>query len=74
MRKHNLDWYKKRVGKRVYRTKASCQCEICNKIGEVGLIIDDDFHAQYLHDCQNELNLYYFDKPIPKNKELTIRS
>lgn len=64
MEKHNKQWYQDRIGKRVYRTEASCQCDVCKKIGEVGLVIDDELHAQYLYDCQNELDLYYFDNPI----------
>ena len=59
--RHDLKWFKDRVGKRVFRTEATCQCPICKKIGEVGLVIADEFHAQYLFDCQNELNLRYFD-------------
>ena len=62
MNRHDLKWFKDRIGKRVFRTQSKCQCEVCKKVGEIGLIIDDDFHAQYLYDCQNELGLYYFDK------------
>ena len=66
MEKHSKQWFIDRIGQRVYRTDASCSCEVCKKIGEVGLIISDDLHAQYLYDCQNELNLYYFDEPLNK--------
>ena len=62
MEKHNLKWYKDRIGKRVYRTESQCKCDVCTKVGEVGLIIADELHAQYLYDCQNELYLYYFDE------------
>lgn len=67
MIKNNLQWFKDRVGKRVYRTDSTCQCDICKKVGEIGLIISDDLHANYLFDCQNELDLYYFDEPIKIN-------
>lgn len=60
--KHEKSWFQARVGKRVFRTEASCQCEVCKTVGRVGLVIADEFHAQYLFDCQNELGLYYFDE------------
>ena len=65
--KHNLDWYKDRVGKRVYRTASTCPCEICKSVEDVGLVIADELHANYLYDCQNDLNLYYFDEPKKNN-------
>ena len=68
MKKHKLDWYKKRIGKKVYRTSSPCDCIICKKIEEVGLNILDELHAIYLFDCQNELDLYYFDKPLKPTK------
>jgi hypothetical protein len=70
MNKHNLEWYKERIGKRVYRTESSCQCEVCKKVGEIGLIISDNLHAQYLYDCQNELDLYYFDEKSNQKQQI----
>ena len=64
MKQHKLEWYKKRIGKKVYRTAFTCPCEVCEKVEEVGLYIADIMHANYLFDCQNELELYYFDKPL----------
>ena len=69
MEKNKIEWYIDRIGKRVYRTKAKCDCIVCETIGEVGLIITDELHAQYLFDCQNELGLFYFDE---KPKEDTL--
>ena len=62
MEKNDLKWYKDRIGKRVYRTASQCQCEVCKKVEDVGLIIADELHANYLFDCQNDLDLYYFDE------------
>ncbi len=62
MELHDLDWFKERIGKKVYRTESKCPCEICKKIGKIGLYIADNLHANYLYDCQNELDLFYFDK------------
>lgn len=67
LQKHELEWFISRVGKRVFRNESSCQCEACRKVGEVGLVINDHLHAQYLYDCQNELDLYYFDKQQKDN-------
>lgn len=67
MEKHDLEWYKKRIGKKVYRTASTCPCEVCKKVEDVGLYIADELHANYLYDCQNELDLYYFDE---KNKPM----
>lgn len=64
MEKYNKQWYLDRIGKRVYRTEAPCKCEVCVIIGQKGVIIADQLHAQYLYDCQNELDLYYSDNPI----------
>lgn len=58
----DLQWFKDRVGKRIYRwTKTTCDCAICSNVLDVGLIIDDEIHAQYLYDCQNEMQLQYED-------------
>lgn len=62
MKANNLEWFKDRVGKRIFRTESTCTCEVCKKVYEVGLIVVDMFHAQYLYDCQNSLGLFYFDK------------
>ena len=67
LQKHELEWFISRVEKRVFRNESSCQCEVCRKVGEVGLVINDRLHAQYLYDCQNELDLYYFDKQQKDN-------
>lgn len=61
---HTLDWYKQRVGKRIYRiNKTGCECEVCTRVFNEGLILLDDDHCQYLFDCQNELGLRYYEKP-----------
>jgi hypothetical protein len=62
MEKNNLQWFKDRVGKKVYRTKSTCNCMVCYDVFMNGLVIADEFHANYLFDCQNELDLYYFDE------------
>jgi hypothetical protein len=62
LEKHDIQWYKDRIGKRVYRTESTCKCSICARVFEVGLIITGELHAHYLFDCQNEMGLFYFDK------------
>ena len=67
MEKHELDWFKQRIGKRVFRTESSCKCDICNKVYENGLIVMDEYHADYLFYCQNQLDLFYFDEKPKKD-------
>ncbi len=53
----NLDWFKKRVGKRIYRDAVKCHCSSCDDVVCVvcnGLTIADEDHAVYLYDNQNE--------------------
>ncbi len=59
---HDKQWYIDRIGKRVFRLKSDCDCLVCRKVEEVGLIISDKLHALYLFDGQNELGLKYFDE------------
>ena len=62
MDKHNIEWFKERIGKKVYRTKGQCNCMVCYNVFMNGLYISDEFHVNYLYDCQNDLDLYYFDE------------
>jgi hypothetical protein len=67
MEKNNLQWFKERIGKNVFRTASTCPCEVCKKVEDVGLYIADELHANYLYDCQNDLDLYYFDEKPKEN-------
>jgi hypothetical protein len=29
---NKLEWFKKRIGKKVYRTASTCPCEVCKKV------------------------------------------
>lgn len=62
MEKHNKQWFLDRIGKKVFRTNGQCKCEVCANVVKNGLIIAGELHAIYLYDCQNELDLFYFDK------------
>lgn len=62
-------WFTDRIGKRVYRNKTSCECEICKYNYENGLIINDDTHAIYLTDveaCSSDEGtpIRYFDTKV----------
>ena len=57
MEKHEVQWFKDRIGKRVFRTASTCPCEICRKVEDVGLVVEDELHANYLYDCQNNIDL-----------------
>jgi hypothetical protein len=58
---HDKQWFIDRIGKRIYREKNVCNCEVCITVHKEGLIITDKQHANYLYDCQ-EMNLIYYDK------------
>jgi hypothetical protein len=55
-------WFINHIGKRIYRTKNSCQCEICKAVYEHGLFVDDRMQAIYCHDAECELGVYYFSR------------
>lgn len=74
MSKLNLKWFKDRIGKRVYRTGTSCDCEICNCVVSQGLIIKDNIHAMYLNDIYHDFNaegdyIMYYDTLEERNKD-----
>lgn len=59
-------WFKQRIGERVFRNKTTCPCKSCTNVYENGLVIEDGYHATYLHDCEAEFTacgnpLRYFD-------------
>lgn len=58
-----LQWFKSRIGKRVYRNY-SCHCPTCHYAFWHGIIIEDDLHATYLRDCEADLELHYADSKI----------
>ncbi len=62
--KHTLKFFTNRIGKRLYRNKTTCDCETCTNVWKNGLVVHDDFHARYLHTCQCDLDIDYFEKPI----------
>lgn len=69
-------WFLDRIGKRVYRTKGSCDCPVCISVELNGLIISDNLHACYLYDCERELGLKYYDslEEVKNNEHETIQT
>ena len=59
---HDLQWFIDRIGKRVFRDKNFCSCEVCKNIFENGLVILDKQHATYLWDVQAETGIKYYEK------------
>ena len=75
MKPHDLQWFKDRIGQRVYRENNKCKCNVCVEVFERGLIIKDEIHAYYLLDCQNELELIYTDninKQMSNQKQTAV--
>jgi hypothetical protein len=67
---HELTWFQERVGKKVFRNETSCKCINCTFNYKNGVVINDDIHANYLFDMQNELRLNYFDEPKTRTKKI----
>lgn len=59
--KQRQQWFKDRIGTRVFRGKVSCECKSCTCIEKIGLIITDLDHAIYLNDISSELGIEYRD-------------
>lgn len=56
-----LEWFINRIGKRVYRNKSKCSCDMCDHAYKEGVKIRDVVHANYLQLCQQELGLTYYE-------------
>ena len=75
--RHTLKWFQNRRGKTIYRKpiktiKGKKCCDMCSK-KQVEIFrpqkgVPD--HAQYLFECQNELEIQYFDKPVGREKHI----
>ena len=69
-----LKWFKARIGKRIYRDANKCKCETCYVITLNGLTVNDEDHAEYLYNLQNDFyaddkfDLNYRDKLLVKEK------
>ena len=62
MKRHTLQWFKNRIGKRIYRlTDVHC-CKHCQNTYEKGLVISNNTHASYVYAWQNEIGLEYAEK------------
>jgi len=48
----SLNWFKNRIGKRIYRDRNDCHCLDCEDAVGNGLIVRDKNHAEYLHMIQ----------------------
>ena len=68
---HTLKWFRNRRGKTIYRRPIKTEkggkcCDRCEQI-EVKVSPpkkDMPDHAQYLFDCERELGIKYFDRPV----------
>lgn len=60
--KHQLHWFKNRIGKRIYRDKCGCTCKICTQAWHKGVIVRDEQYAEYLHMVQYDLDINYRDE------------
>lgn len=64
MKHHTLKWFHRRIGKKIYRAATPCNCPSCYEVEKNGLLVGDNFHAEYLFNMQNDYPVEYFDKPL----------
>lgn len=56
----SLSWFEERIGKRIYRDSNHCnggKCKDCKMIEDVGIVVADEQHANYLYSIQLEYAL-----------------
>ena len=65
---HTKGWFIRRISKRIFRdrTKKFC-CDSCERVAVEGIVINNELHASYLYDIQNDFGacgeeLNYRDK------------
>lgn len=63
----DLNWFKKRIGKRIFRDPDNCKCPTCKDVVKNGLIVANKNHAEYLAMTDNDferegIKLNYRDK------------
>lgn len=63
MTNSRLQWFKYRIGKKVFRANELdiCECEACKSNKYYGVLISNDDHAMYLHMIEAETSIKYFD-------------
>ena len=57
-------WFIDRIGKRVYRNKTICNCDICVDGMKNGVFIEDELQAIYMYDAQGMGLIYYDNRTI----------
>lgn len=63
LQKHDHEWFKQRIGYRVYRTNEESNQE-SNGEYKYGIVIKDIIQSKVLFDAQIDLGLFYFDKDV----------
>lgn len=56
---HKLSRFLTRIWKKVYRDAGSCDCATCREVEKNGLVIADEDHANYLFDCQSDIDIFW---------------
>lgn len=63
-------WFIDRIGKRVWRN-ITCECCHCQLLMSTGILVRDEFHANYLSEMEAECGYKYYDsKEEMENIEL----
>lgn len=79
------EWLRSKVGQIVYRPDTGCTCEVCKHVYLNGLMVEDEYHADYLAEMEccysrDGWPMQYFDNKAeaiefeknnpPKNNQL----
>ena len=62
-----------RIGKRMYRDSLGeheKDCKDCKQVAEEGLVVLNESHADYLHTCNKEMGINYYDSSDPSVEKL----
>lgn len=62
------DWFRDKIGKRIFRIKSTCPCESCLRVHREGIEVLDEDHADYLTIIEAETGIKYFDNVEERDK------
>lgn len=63
------EWFRARVGTKVFRNSNGCDCPLCLLTLEKGILVNDFNHANYLYDTETEYTAEGFPLRYFESKE-----
>lgn len=65
---NRLTWFKRHVGRTIFRTHNGCECRGCGIIYAEGQIVRNQVHARYLYDMELVDDLMYFGTKLERDE------